>query len=318
FPWLAGCSEFVCARRAVVDQQLLPAGLKLRVNALWKTLVKSYLPKASFPPINRSIAIQTPKQAAPFMSRPYHQNKAGQENLTMDSVNFFRGYDKVSRLENQNPSQKPVSTAITISAILILTLVIGLTLAALMLEPIKAPAGTASPSLSSNSDESIRTICNVTRLPESCFTTLSSLSASTKPDPESILHLSLQVAINHLSNLSSSLKSLNDLYSQPALKDCVTLFDDALNRLNDSVSAMQVGSGKELVLTKEKISDIQTWISAAMSDQETCNDGLQEMGSTVADKVKSQVQSSKESISNSLAIVANMQNLLQKFGLIMH
>lgn len=98
----------------------------------------------------------------------------------------------------------------------------------------------------------------------------------------------------------------------------MTLFDDALSRLNDSVSAMQVGSGKELVLTKEKISDIQTWISAAMSDQETCNDGLQEMGSTVADKVKSQVRSSKESISNSLAIVSNMHNLLQKFGLTMH
>ena len=98
----------------------------------------------------------------------------------------------------------------------------------------------------------------------------------------------------------------------------MNLFDDALSRLNDSVSAMKVGSGKELVLTKEKISDIQTWISAAMTDQDTCNDGLEEMGSTVADKVKSQVQSCKESISNSLAIVANMQNLLQKFGLTMH
>ncbi|XP_007037294.2 PREDICTED: pectinesterase 3 [Theobroma cacao] len=302
---------------AFVDLQL-PAGLKLRVNTKWKTLVKSYLPTSSFPSINRSIAIQPPRHAAAFMSRPYHPNKARPKKLTMDPVNFFRGYDKVSHLENQNPSQKPVSTAIAIFAILIFTLVVGLTLAAVMLEPIKEPADTASPSLSSNSDESIRTICNVTRFPESCFTTLSSLSASTKPDPESILQLSLQVAINHLSNLSSSLKSLNDLHSQPALKDCVTLFDDALSRLNDSVSAMQVGSGKELVLTKEKISDIQTWISAAMSDQETCNDGLQEMGSTVADKVKSQVRSSKESISNSLAIVSNMHNLLQKFGLTMH
>ncbi|XP_022727842.1 putative pectinesterase/pectinesterase inhibitor 26 [Durio zibethinus] len=239
----------------------------------------------------------------------------------MDSVTF-KGYDKVSQLENQNLhqriAQRPVSTAISISAILVFTLVSGLTLAALMLEPIKEPTDTDSSSLSSNSAESIRIICNVTRYPESCFTALSSLNASTKPDPEAILKLSLQVAITHLSNLSSSLKSLNDLHSQPALKDCMTLFDDALSRLNDSVSAMKVGSGKELVLTKEKINDIQTWISAAMSDQETCLDGLEEMGSMVPDKVKSQVQSCQESISNSLAIVANMQNLLQKFGLTMH
>ncbi|XVF09101.1 hypothetical protein REPUB_Repub07fG0062200 [Reevesia pubescens] len=144
------------------------------------------------------------------------------------------------------------------------------------------------------------------------------VNASTKSDPEAILNLSLQVAITHLSNLSSSLKFFNDLHSHPALKDCMTLFDDALSRLNDSLFAMKVGSGKEPVLTKEKISDIQTWISAAMSDQDTCNDGLEEMGSTVADEVKSQVQSCKESNSNSLAIVANMENLLQKFGITMH
>lgn len=80
----------------------------------------------------------------------------------------------------------------------------------------------------------------------------------------------------------------------------------------------KVGSGKELVLTKEKITDIQTWISAAMTDQETCIDGLDEMGSTVSDNVKSELQSCKESTTISLAIIANMQNLLQKFGLTMH
>ncbi|PPD81480.1 hypothetical protein GOBAR_DD21598 [Gossypium barbadense] len=240
----------------------------------------------------------------------------------MESVNFFKGYGKLSHLESQNPRPRSASAAITISAVLFFTLVIGFTLAALLLQPIndKDPTDSASASsLSSNLVESIKTICNVTRYPDSCFTALSSLNASIKPDLEAFLDLSLQVAITHLSDLSSSFKSLNDLHSQPALKDCLTLFDDALSRLNDSVSAMKVGTGKELVLTKEKISDIQTWISAAMTDQDTCNDGLEEMGWTAADEVvKSQSQSCKESISNSLAIVANMQNLLQKCGRTMH
>ena len=46
---------------------------------------------------------------------------------------------------------------------------------------------------------------------ESYFTALSSLNASTKPDPETIFNLSLQLAFTHLSNLSSSFKSFNDL-----------------------------------------------------------------------------------------------------------
>ncbi|KAL4352413.1 hypothetical protein GQ457_06G036980 [Hibiscus cannabinus] len=237
----------------------------------------------------------------------------------MASVNHFKGYDKISQshLENQNPRPKTAArrssaattTIIVISAILLFTLVVALTLAVSMLkQPIqdnKHPVDSA---------ESIRTVCNVTRYPESCLAALSSLNASKSGDPEAFLDLSLRISITRLSNLSSSLRSLNDLRPQPALKDCLTLFDDALSRLNDSVSATKA----ELGLTEEKMSDIQTWISAAMTDQDTCNDGLEEMGWTAGDEVKSQAQSFKESVSNSLAIVANMQNLEQKFGLTRH
>ncbi|KAK8687617.1 hypothetical protein V6N13_086421 [Hibiscus sabdariffa] len=240
----------------------------------------------------------------------------------MASVNHFKGYDKISQshLENQNSHPKTAarrsSTAtataiIVISAILLFTLVIALTLAVSML---KEPIQDQDNKHPTDSAESIKTVCNVTRYPESCFAALSSLNASKSRDPEAFLDLSLRVSITRLSNLSSSLRSLNDLRPQPALKDCLTLFDDALSRLNDSVPATKA----QLGLTVEKMSDIQTWISAAMTDQDTCNDGLEEMGWRAGDEIKSQAQSFKESVSNSLAIVANMQNLEQKFGLTRH
>ncbi|KAE8727075.1 Ribosomal protein S4 [Hibiscus syriacus] len=234
----------------------------------------------------------------------------------MASVNPFNGYDKISQshLEGQKPQPKvarrraSAATIIIVSAILLLTLVIALVITALMLEKHindRDPTGSV---------ESVKTICNVTRYPVSCFTTLSPLNASKNPDPEAFLDLSLRVSITHLSDLASSFKSLNDLHSHPALKDCLTLFDDALSQLNDSVSAMKAKPG----LTKGKMSDIQTWISAAMTDQDTCNDGLEEMGWTAGDEVKSRARRFKESVSNSLAIVANMQTLVHKFGLTMH
>lgn len=90
-----------------------------------------------------------------------------------------------------------------------------------------------------------------------------------------------------------------------------------MSGLSDSVSAMEVGAeGK--VLTAEKVNDLQTWISAAMTDQETCADGLEEMGETVVDEVKRRMQKSKELMSNSLAILAKMETLLEKFHLKMH
>ncbi|KAE8693931.1 Ribosomal protein S4 [Hibiscus syriacus] len=224
----------------------------------------------------------------------------------MASVNHFKGYDKISQ-SHPKTSPRRSSTTIIVSALLIFTLLTVLTLFVSMLEePIKDNKHPA------DSVDSIKTICNVTRYPESCFAALSSLNASKNPDPEAFLDLSLRLAITHLSNLSSSFRSLNDLHSQPALKDCLTLFDEALTRLHDSVSATKAQ------FTKEKISDIQTWISAAMTDQDTCNYGLEEMGWTAGEEIKSQSRTFKESLSNSLAIVANLQKLVQKFGLTMH
>ena len=90
------------------------------------------------------------------------------------------------------------------------------------------------------------------------------------------------------------------------MDDCLTQFDDALSKLDDSLSATKVGPG-ERALTSEKINNIQTWISGAMTDQQTCVDGLEEMGSAVLDEIKAKMVKCNEFLSNSLAIIAKMQ-----------
>ncbi|KAK3195848.1 hypothetical protein Dsin_027158 [Dipteronia sinensis] len=52
------------------------------------------------------------------------------------------------------------------------------------------------------------------------------------------------------------------------------------------MSEIEVVRLGEKMLTESKVNDIQTWISAAMINQETCLDGLEEMGSTAVDEVK--------------------------------
>ena len=91
-----------------------------------------------------------------------------------------------------------------------------------------------------------------------------------------------------------------------------------MSRLNDSVVAMEVGPGGEKVLTKTKIRDLQTWISAAMTDQETCLDGLEETVSTAFDEVKTKMKKSQEYTSNCLAILANIHTLLHDFNTPLH
>ncbi|OVA13883.1 Pectinesterase inhibitor domain [Macleaya cordata] len=56
---------------------------------------------------------------------------------------------------------------------------------------------------------------------------------------------------------------------------------------------MKVGPGENLLSTA-KINDIKTWLSSAITDQETCLEGLIEMNSTLVDEVKTAMKNSTE------------------------
>lgn len=141
-------------------------------------------------------------------------------------------------------------------------------------------------------------------------TTTTPPSLSTKPDPKLLFNTSLYISLTELKNISSLPQTLitdsTDTRTVSALHDCEILFEDAVFQLNKSINSMTVGPG-EVVFTRNKIRELNAWISAAMTDQETCLDGLEEMGSTVCDEVRMNVQLSKQCMSDSLAILAKIQ-----------
>ncbi|KAK4437081.1 Pectinesterase 1 [Sesamum alatum] len=231
----------------------------------------------------------------------------------MESINFFKGYGKVNPLDdhpNPPPNHRRRRRIIAVTLAVFLTLIIGSLIAALIHES----ATESEPSqLASNSAEPLKTVCAVTRYPDSCFSSIAPLNSPPSNNPLRFFNLSL-----HASSLEvSSLKNLlTEPTAEPAMKDCAELFDDAASQLRRSVELICVGSG-EKVLTEMTISDLQTWISAAMTDQETCLDGLAETGSTALGEFKLKVQKSQEYMSNTLAILNNIESLFNKFGLTM-
>ncbi|KAI3672424.1 hypothetical protein L6452_38512 [Arctium lappa] len=249
-----------------------------------------------------------------------------------ESINFVNGYGKVNPSDDETtslPAQSPPSnrrkSIAVIVSLLFFVAIVAATIGATVVHHRRSKPS-ESQSSSVKTTDSIKAVCAVTPHPESCFTEISSIDSDNNAvDPEIIFNLTLRLAVNELSNISSLPKTLisrsNDLRTGSALRDCATLFDDALSQLRQSVESMRVGTpaGEEkVVLTEGKLGDLKTWISAAMTDQETCVDGLEEMGSTAVDEVKMRVQRSNEYMSNSLAILANIETLLDKFGLHLH
>ncbi|KAI9108378.1 hypothetical protein K1719_020569 [Acacia pycnantha] len=156
----------------------------------------------------------------------------------MNSSKFVHGYGKVcDHLEDQpsflrSPNRKPLVAFISVLAILFLTLSVGVTLGALIHNSNSGPRSTPS---TANTDiaASIRIVCNVTRFPASCYSSISSLT--------------------------TSLQNPND---------------------------------------HESIFKLSPRISAAMTDQETCLDGLEETEPAALGEMKGKMQRSREYTSN--------------------
>ncbi|KAH0691097.1 hypothetical protein KY289_018455 [Solanum tuberosum] len=235
----------------------------------------------------------------------------------MDTIKSFKGYGKVDELEEQAFRKKTRKRLIIliVSAILLLIAVVGIVVGTVVHKNNEKDNDSKQ---TSSTAQSLEVLCSLTEYKDSC---LSSLSSSNITDPETLFVLSLKIAMDAVKNMSSGPQNWAKLTKEPkvqkALKVCETVFDDAIDKLNDSVSSVQVNGGAKL-LSGPKIDDLRTWLSSTLTDQETCLDALEEMNATFVNDAKLLMKNSTEFTSNSLAIVANIFGILGKFNIPIH
>lgn len=239
----------------------------------------------------------------------------------MDTGNSFKSHSKVEEEQAFRKKTRKRLIIIVLCTVVLVTITIGALVGTL--GPINNKDNIiSSPTFSA---DPIKAMCNVTRYSDSCYSSMSStLKASSNnvtnpnPKPNELFLLSLQVALNELTKLSSLPQWIlasqsysnetNDPLVRSALLDCETLFLDAVDRINESTSSMQVGQGEKTMFLTSKMNDIRTWLSTATTDQDTCMDGLQEAGKhlILTDEVRYVMTNSTEFTSNSLAIASNV------------
>ncbi|PQQ09259.1 pectinesterase 3 [Prunus yedoensis var. nudiflora] len=244
----------------------------------------------------------------------------------MDSMKSFKGYGKVDELEEQAFRRKARKRVIilTVSTIVLLAVIIGAVAGVLIHKRSNSssPTPNSAPTTELTPSASLKAVCDVTQYPNSCFSSISSLETSNTNDPEVIFKLSLHVAINAASKLAGFPSKFrrqagNDNRLNGTLSVCESLFDDVVDRLNDSLSSLDVNQGEKL-LSAAKIDDLKTWLSTTLTDQETCLDSLQDLNSTLVQEFKDAMQNSTEFSSNSLAIVAKILGLLTNLNIPVH
>ncbi|XP_062027861.1 21 kDa protein [Rosa rugosa] len=171
---------------------------------------------------------------------------------------------------------------------------------------------TASPASSCKANtEYIKTSCSVTIYPKLCYTSLSIYAEKIKTNPKVLAYTALNVtlaatkATSVVINRCSRVHGLKPIETAAAL-DCVEEVSDALDELRMSIDELghAVRGSRNFSF---QISDIQTWVSAALTDEDTCMDGFDEHKSTgrMETVVRREILKIAHLTSNALALINN-------------
>ena len=127
----------------------------------------------------------------------------------------------------------------------------------------------AAPSLAPTGDDLITRTCARTVYKELCVETIGADPDSREADLAGLASIAIKIAMTNgsviYSHISELLKATNyQPFTQQCLNDCSEHYMDAVDQLEDSLAAIDA----------KGFNDVTTWVQAAMTDAESCEDGF--------------------------------------------
>ncbi|GAY41374.1 hypothetical protein CUMW_058950 [Citrus unshiu] len=172
-----------------------------------------------------------------------------------------------------------------------------------------AKAGTITELPSHNGDSIfIETSCKSTRYRTVCVQSLLPYAYKIQRSPLQMALEALSVSLSRTKSADAFVSNLvkhKDLKprEQQPIDDCLQLMGDSIDRLSKSVQELRGISGANDRDFLWHISNVQTWVSAALTDDDTCLDGLAALDGEVKDSIRTRVSNVAEVTSNALALV---------------
>ncbi|XP_020585642.1 pectinesterase inhibitor 9-like [Phalaenopsis equestris] len=162
----------------------------------------------------------------------------------------------------------------------------------------------------------IRSSCNVTRYPDLCEKCLIGYTPAIRHrSPRQLAHAALKVSadrafaasnfVHKMSVGSKSSSTARRTRDGGAVRDCVETIDDSVDRLRRSVKEMERMGRHGSISFGWHLSNVQTWVSAALTDQSTCLDSLSQdkSAANVRPEIRRHVVHVSRLTSNALALI---------------
>lgn len=177
--------------------------------------------------------------------------------------------------------------------------------------PSPAPSPTYVPLPTREDMDFIRTSCASTQHPQECFTSLSYYAGIIRQNPGRLTRIAIALSLYrarvqaaYFSNLSKEADYGADHRAAAALHDCFSVFGDAVDQLHGSLNQMRHLVGRPSETFQFQMSNIQTWMSAALTNEDTCTDGFDGVAEgPMKTEVFDRVRTTEAATSNALAFV---------------
>ncbi|XP_050223586.1 21 kDa protein-like [Mercurialis annua] len=161
----------------------------------------------------------------------------------------------------------------------------------------------------------IKSSCKTTTYPALCIQSLSAFATSIQQNPLQLTQTALSVSIASAQSTKTFVYKLTKFKGlKPreiaALKDCSEEIDDTVDRLGKSLKELKSlghAKGKDF---QWHMSNIETWVSAALTDENTCTDGFG--GKALNGKMKSSIRGR---IVNVAHVTSNALSLINKYAI---
>lgn len=188
------------------------------------------------------------------------------------------------------------------SLLLIIASAISATLVIGLRNQASGRAGTRKPT------RAISAACSHTLYPALCVESLLNFPGSTAAGTteQDLIHISFNMTLQRLSKafyLSSSISYIEmDPLTRSAYDDCLELLEDSVHALSEALSSVSPSEAGEGSKEGGSTQDVLTWLSAALTNQDTCSEGFEAVAGPVKDRISEKLKDLSELVSNCLAI----------------
>ncbi|KAI7734135.1 hypothetical protein M8C21_010346 [Ambrosia artemisiifolia] len=157
--------------------------------------------------------------------------------------------------------------------------------------------------------KAISRVCSRTLYQNLCVQSFLDFPGSLSASDKELVHISVNMSLRHVGHALYTSTDINNLEMssrvRSAYNDCLELLEESVDQLQQSLDVATSSSSS----SKERVEDVMTWLSASLTNQDTCTDGLSDAEEGEVKKLmQEKLKDLAELVSNSLAIYTSAKD----------